>query len=386
MRPRVVITNVSGWPGNSATGPNRSLDAVFIGLRDCFDFTLVAPKGPRRRTSPQTQTQDAAPPIGATTHYTASGPDVIRVLRQLLQPGATDLLWMQSFFAPWFTVVPLLAMQAGILPRIPVLLSVRGELSEQALSMGSPLKRSYLSIARAMSLFRSVSLHATSDLECADIERHDLKARSITSVPDTAGLAPCPTHTPRPPGTPLRLVYLGRIHPMKGLLTALRALHQLRSPSVLDIWGPVQDPEYKNQCEAAIARMPDHVRCEWHGVLDATSVVPTLGSYDLLILPSESENFGHAIFEALSAGTPVLIGDKTPWRHLEEAGVGFDIPLNSIGLLAEKIEQFAALDAEETQLMRRRARAFAEREYLERQSLERTRAMLNATASGLIRV
>ena len=34
------------------------------------------------------------------------------------------------------------------------------------------------------------------------------------------------------------------------------------------------------------------------------------------LLPTGGENFGHAIFEALSCGVPALISDRTPWRDL----------------------------------------------------------------------
>jgi glycosyltransferase involved in cell wall biosynthesis len=46
-----------------------------------------------------------------------------------------------------------------------------------------------------------------------------------------------------------------------------------------------------------------------------------------LFLPSLGENFGHVIVEALSAGCPILISDRTPWRGLAERGVGWDLPL-----------------------------------------------------------
>ena len=52
-----------------------------------------------------------------------------------------------------------------------------------------------------------------------------------------------------------------------------------------------------------------------------------LHEYDVMLLPTLGENFGHAIIEALDAGLPVVISDRTPWRNLEQAGVGADLPL-----------------------------------------------------------
>ncbi|MFN9108875.1 MAG: glycosyltransferase, partial [Bacteroidota bacterium] len=36
--------------------------------------------------------------------------------------------------------------------------------------------------------------------------------------------------------------------------------------------------------------------------------------------------FGHAIFEAMANGLPVIIGDNTPWKGLAALGAGFDLP------------------------------------------------------------
>ncbi len=45
------------------------------------------------------------------------------------------------------------------------------------------------------------------------------------------------------------------------------------------------------------------------------------------ILPTQGENFGHSIYEALINGLPVIISDQTPWRNLEREAIGFDIAL-----------------------------------------------------------
>jgi glycosyltransferase involved in cell wall biosynthesis len=62
----------------------------------------------------------------------------------------------------------------------------------------------------------------------------------------------------------------------------------------------------------------------------------------IFALPTTGENFGHAIFEALAAGRPVLISDQTPWRHLRQAEAGWDIPLNASAEFRNAI--LAALD------------------------------------------
>ncbi|MBK8389049.1 MAG: glycosyltransferase family 4 protein, partial [Saprospiraceae bacterium] len=42
-----------------------------------------------------------------------------------------------------------------------------------------------------------------------------------------------------------------------------------------------------------------------------------------LILPSDSENFGNVVIEALAQGTPVITTKGTPWEVLEKRNAGF---------------------------------------------------------------
>ena len=58
--------------------------------------------------------------------------------------------------------------------------------------------------------------------------------------------------------------------------------------------------------------------------------------------PRSGENFGHVIIEALSAGCLALISDRTPWRGLEDAGVGWDLALYDLQAFRAAIEDLAA--------------------------------------------
>ncbi len=54
-----------------------------------------------------------------------------------------------------------------------------------------------------------------------------------------------------------------------------------------------------------------------------------MSHHHFFLLPTWGREFGHVIVEALAAGCPVIISDLTPWRHLEETGVGWALPLES---------------------------------------------------------
>ena len=64
-------------------------------------------------------------------------------------------------------------------------------------------------------------------------------------------------------------------------------------------------------------------------------------------MPTLGENYGHAIFEAMTTGVPVMISDQTPWRNLEQMKVGWDIPLQMKDKFREAITQAAGWNQEE---------------------------------------
>ena len=98
---------------------------------------------------------------------------------------------------------------------------------------------------------------------------------------------------------------------------------------------------------------------------------------DLFLLPTRGENFGHAIFDALEVGLPVLISDQTPWRELEQIGAGWSLSLADPDRFAAAIDRMAALGPGERIALRRGARALAESSLQESDAVARMRAMLN---------
>jgi glycosyltransferase involved in cell wall biosynthesis len=71
-----------------------------------------------------------------------------------------------------------------------------------------------------------------------------------------------------------------------------------------------------------------------------------INEHHLCVLPTLGENFGHAIFEALNAGRPVLISDQTPWCNLAEHHAGWDLPLSDENRFVQVLQQVADMDNE----------------------------------------
>lgn len=123
---------------------------------------------------------------------------------------------------------------------------------------------------------------------------------------------------PRSPG-PLRLTFLSRVIPEKGVQSAVEAvcaLNRDRGPGAvtLDIYGPV--PESLREWFAGLIRDADP-GVVWHGPLPQSQVVDTLADYEALLFPTwyEGEGFPGVIVEAYGAGVPVL---ATNWQDNAE--------------------------------------------------------------------
>jgi glycosyltransferase involved in cell wall biosynthesis len=146
---------------------------------------------------------------------------------------------------------------------------------------------------------------------------------------------------------------------MKNLAFAIETLARCRCPVDLHVYGPIEDEAYTESCRKLVPSAGSPLNVSWHGEVPHERVRAVLAEHDVFFLPTLGENFGHGIFEALAAGVPVLVSDRTPWRDLDRAGVGWVRPLDSHEPFVEVIESLAAMPADARLAMRQRAHAYA---------------------------
>lgn len=362
MKPVILILLGAYWPGHESTGPNISVRAMCDALSDSFDFRIVARD---RALDDPTQLgshgmwHDAG---YARIRYLPIGPARVGAigLTEVLRDTPHHVLWSNGFFDREFTIPALMARRLNRFPRRPMILSPRGEFSDGALGLKALRKTVYRRTATLLGLTRNVVFHATSDQEESDV-RAALPHAPILRLANFRPLFALPPHQPRAPGMPLRAAFLGRISPVKGLALALDALAETAVPVDYTIYGPISERDHWEECQAKIAVLPAHIRVRYAGELTNDAVAATMSGQDVLFLPSHSENFGHAIFEALCAGTPVLVGNRTPWHDLEAQRAGYDLPLGDPTSFARALERLHALDEATASQWRAGARAVAER-------------------------
>jgi glycosyltransferase involved in cell wall biosynthesis len=320
-------------PGFRAGGPIRSLQRIINALSGDFDFRVVT----RDRDA------DTSEPYSGEIHdrwcavagisiwylrppYWAPG-----ALRRVILDYQPDLLYFHSFLDPSLVAMPLLLVRTGLVSRnIPKLVAPRGEFAPSALALKGRQKSAWMMLVKGLGLYRDVAWQASNEQEASYIRAHWGQGARILIAPNLPPLVAAtaaPERRKKQAGA-LRLVFLSRISPMKNLEGALRMLGRVHTPMSLDIHGPRMSAEYWGECERIMHQLPPHITVTCHDTVPPDQVISVISSYDLFFLPTLGENFGHVILEALLAGCPVLISDRTPWRQLREKRAGYELSLD----------------------------------------------------------
>lgn len=276
--------------------------------------------------------------------YTSPGWLSIASIQKIILQVKPSAVYLNSMFSLRFSLMPLWTMKKMNF-RGRIILAPRGMLRASALSSKRLKKKVFLSLMSFTRFSGRLIFHATDEQEVLDIKKKISKNAHIILAGNIPATNPDWNKRNKQAGK-LSCVYVSRIHPIKNLLFALQVLGKV-SPGYtirFDIYGADEDRKYFEKCFELARAMERRVTVNFLGPLEHKELFSILQEYHLFFLPTLGENFGHAIIEALSAGCPVLISDKTPWKDLETVKAGWDLPLNDPDKFREVIEQLAGMD------------------------------------------
>lgn len=248
-----------------------------------------------------------------------------------------DVLFTIGLYSYPFNIYPLLLSGKHI-----SVISVRGMLHPGALSQKSLKKKLFIRIFKLLRLPKRVFFHATDETEAAYIQSVFGGGTKVFIAGNFPRIFEPVSNRAKVPGS-LHLITLALISPMKNHLLVLETLAGLQENITYDICGPVKDLRYWEQCKEKIKQLPANIRVNVYGDIPPDRVEAMLHDADVFIMPSLSENFGHSIFEALSAGLPVITSRHTPWNNLFQHAAGFNIGFD-VSEMGSAIRQFAAMD------------------------------------------
>jgi glycosyltransferase involved in cell wall biosynthesis len=261
------------------------------------------------------------------------------------------------------------AARAARTAGVPYLFTPHGMLDPFNMSKGKLLKHLYLALRLRRNLDQAAALHLATTMERDAVARLGLRPPTIV---EPFGLDLAEFQTLPPPGVfrsrypalggKPYVLFLGRIHPGKGLELLVPAFAAANLPeAMLVIAGPDSD-SFRQQVEATVTACGLRDRTLFTGMLTGIDRIAALAEAELLALPSFHENFGLAVAESLAAGTPVIVSDQVYlYREIVSQGVGAAVPLE-VAPLAAKLKRWMT-DKSLRQAASERARPFVQERF-----------------------
>jgi glycosyltransferase involved in cell wall biosynthesis len=119
----------------------------------------------------------------------------------------------------------------------------------------------------------------------------------------------------------LRLLFVGRLVPAKGLLVLLQAMQQLSTDSLpisLDILG---EGDLRSQCELVASELKGTTAVNLLGTVPyGAPLFELIRGYDAVVVPSISDEQPRIVFDAYSQAVPVLASDTPGLRSCVKSG------------------------------------------------------------------
>lgn len=222
------------------------------------------------------------------------------------------------------------AAHAALRHHKPLFYHQRGVFDPERLKFRSLKKSVYLRFIEVPILKRATTLIALTESEVEHYRRLGVRTpchvipnginteteavRLDKTMLETLGIRP--EHTV--------ILFLGRIHPVKGADLLLQAFFRVQHNcpnAVLVMAGPDEfglEKSFKQRTEAAGLMH----RVIFPGMVHGTLKAQLLARAELFCLPSSGEGFSMAILEALASSTAVLISPGCHFPEVESAGAG----------------------------------------------------------------
>jgi glycosyltransferase involved in cell wall biosynthesis len=252
-------------------------------------------------------------------------PQAVRIWRDLLAGGGVAHL-----HTPW-TASNIQMSRAARRVGVPYIVSIHGMLDDWSMSRRGFKKQMFLAMGGRRYLRAAARLHYTAG---AEREQAEPRVPGSTGVvlPCLVDLAPFQSLPGSEParaafaalgGDDPKLLFLSRLHEKKGVHLLIDAAAQLRQRGrrfKLLIAG-TGSAEYENQLREQTRRLQLEDAVIFLGLVKGVEKISLYQSADLFILPTQQENFGLVLIEALAAGTPVLTTKGTDiWQDIAAAG------------------------------------------------------------------
>ena len=269
-----------------------------------------------------------------TVWYNSNNKNLPRLIR-CVNAWNPDIYFINGVYSIYYNFLPVIIGKAS-----KKIISARGMLHAGALTQKSFKKKIYLLVWKLLQIHKKNLFHATNEDEKNYIESvfgKKIKVHVAPNLPRDLQVIKISSKAI----ITLQMLSIGLISPMKNYLMVIKALCKCRENIHYTIYGPIKDRDYWQECVEEMKQLPSNITIEYKGDLPTAKVPKALEKAHVFILPSKSENFGHAIFEALTSGKPVITSYFTPWNNLVEAKAGLNVSIENDYELSNAISFFA---------------------------------------------
>lgn len=268
-------------------------------------------------------------------------PDIVHLHALWMHPGRSVLQWHRRSGKPF-------------------ILSPHGMLSPVALRF-SPLKKRLVRWLFQDAVFDAASaIHVTSENEAREVRDFGIESLSVVfpnGVPKMDRPEGCSE------GFSSRVLFLGRLHPIKGLDILIRAW-ALLGPEFpewqLDITGPDEGGELA-RLKQLVAELGLRSVCFGPPVFGDQKIA-CMADAEIFALPSLSENFAITVAESLMLEVPVVVSKGAPWSGVEANKCGYWVEIG-VEPMAEGLRKLMLASSRERRSMGRNGREWIQREF-----------------------
>lgn len=279
--------------------------------------------------------------IGPASGALSRHPQIASVLRE--QVGSADIVHIHALWEEIQHRAARLAQELGK----PYLIRPCGGFQPWAMRQGWLKKRLYLAIRLRRNLNCAAAIHCTSGAERdavmamtlrppAIVEPNGVDLRAFSAATRQQGRAFLSELLAKQGislGERKVVIFLGRLHPSKGLDVLVPAFidaaRRGARDAILVIAGPEQDRGTAELVRRAAGEAGLADRIVMTGMLSRPQSALALAGADLFALTSYTENFGISVIEALAAACPVIISDQVEVQEtIRGAGIGEVIRLD----------------------------------------------------------
>lgn len=370
-------------------GPITSVRNIVENLSDEFNFYIVAMDRDWNSNERIHNIIDGWNDVGsAKVYYLAKGDDCwggfYRTLSRVTGEIKIDLVYSNLMFDAKMAIPLFLQHKYGKLKSIPILTATRGDIMPETLKIKPFKKKVYISCMRSLNLWSDFYWQATSITELES--QHNFLGVDyprIMLVENIPTLASNDRKLKKESGN-IKIAFLSRINIKKNLDLAITMVNELKGNIEFDIFGAIEHKHVWEKCKQLIKKAPPNVHIHYWGLVNQSEVIDYLSNYHVFLFPTQSENYGHVIVEAIMAGCIPVISDRTPWNDLAKTGAGYVFPLDEYAKFIESLQKLTDADQKTYEEHLATLQIYREERFSLKKVVDQTKDMFNKVINSKV--